>query len=207
MPDLTFGVLEAVPEPGAATPTLRFPLRVTNGSGEPVHGALVRVQVRIEPAGREYGAAEAERLRDLFGPRELWGESQRPLLWTNATLTLPSFRGEAVADLLLPVSLDLDAAATKLFRALESDVVPLAFHFSGTVFYEAAGGALQAAPISWAREARFRLPVATWQSLVERYYPDRAFLAVPRDLLARLEAYKSGRGFPTWEQALESLLA
>ena len=207
MPQLSFAIEDARPEPHAAAPLLLFRLRVTNATGEPIHGALLRCQVRIEPAARRYEAGEAERLRDVFGPREMWGDSQRPLLWTHVSHSLPSFTGSATVDLPVPCSLDLNAAGTKLFRALEGGEVPLLFLFSGTVFFASASGALQVAQVPWELEARFRLPVATWQSLVDLHYPDQAFLLVRKDFLTKLDAVKVRRGFPTWEQALESLLA
>ena len=44
-------------------------------------------------------------------------------------------------------------------RPWEDGEIPLEFLFGGTVFYAGAGGGLQVQPISWAAEARYRLPV------------------------------------------------
>jgi len=98
-------------------------------------------------------------------------------------------------------------AATKYFYALEEGEVPLLFLFSGTIFYAADDGALQVAQISWDKEAPFRLPVQVWKEMIDHYYPNSAWLRLQQDVFDRLYRYKVRRGLPTWEQALESLLA
>ena len=63
------------------------------------------------------------------------------------------------------------------------------------------------APISWDKEARFRLPVKLWQEPDGRiHYPNSAWLHLRRDVFDRLYRYKVERGFPTWEQTVERLL-
>ena len=42
--------------------------------------------------------------------------------------------------------------------------------------------------------------------MMERYYPNTAWLCLRQDVFDRLYRYKSRRGLPTWEQALEGLL-
>ena len=61
--------------------------------------------------------------------------------------------------------------------------------------------------ISWEKEANFRLPVAFWKEMMDHYYPGTAWLSLHRDTFDQLHRYKRQHGFPTWEQALESLLA
>jgi hypothetical protein len=78
--------------------------------------------------------------------------------------------------------------------------------FSGTVFYADAEDALQVAPISWEQEARFMLPVKVWRDMMDAYYPNSVWLSLRRDVFDRLYQYKTQRGIPTWEQALESVL-
>ena len=65
---------------------------------------------------------------------------------------------------------------------------------------------LQVWPVSWTKEAQFRLPVSTWQRLMDAYYPNLAFLQLRRDVYDRLYQYKVKHGIPTWEQALEAML-
>jgi hypothetical protein len=208
MPDLSFRVEGAEPERIAAAPLLLFKLRVTDNAAPPtpVHAVVLRCQVRIEPARRRYGTLEQERLLDLFGTPERWGQTLRPMLWTHLSVALPSFVGDCEADLPVPCSYDFSLAATKYFAALEGGDVALCFLFSGTMFYEGPGGALQVGQVPWDREANFRLPAATWQALMDLYYPNSAWLCLRKDVFDRLARYQGSAGLPTWEQALERLL-
>jgi hypothetical protein len=207
MPDLHFRVEGAEPERVAAAPLLLFKLRVTDAAPTPVHAVVLRCQVRIEPARRRYSAAEQDRLLDLFGTPERWGQTLRPMLWTQVSATLPPFAGNCVAGLPVPCGYDFSLAATKYFTALEGGDLPLCFLFSGTIFYEGPGGALQVAQVPWDREANFRLPAATWQALTDLYYPNSAWLCLRKDVLDRLTRYRGREGLATWEQALERLLS
>jgi hypothetical protein len=102
---------------------------------------------------------------------------------------------------------DFNVASTKYFHGIESGEIPLSFLFSGTVFYDGGDGMPQVAPISWSKEARFRLPVETWRAMMETYYPNSAWLCMRRDVFERLYQYKVRNGIPTWEAALERILA
>ncbi|MGI9034456.1 MAG: DUF6084 family protein [Pyrinomonadaceae bacterium] len=42
---------------------------------------------------------------------------------------------------------------------------------------------------------------------MEHYYPNSAWLNLRRDVFEKLQDFKMQRGFPTFEQALEILLA
>jgi hypothetical protein len=209
MPDLNFQVEGAAPERFAAAPLLLFKLRVIEAGAAPapVHAVVLRCQVRIEPARRRYDAGEQERLRDLFGTPDLWGKTLRPMLWTHVSATVPPFTGSTVIDLPVPCSYDFSVAATKYFGALEEGDIPLCFLFSGSIFYEGTGGALQVEQISWEKEAYSRLPAATWRALMEAYYPNSAWLYLRKDVFDRLNQYRSRNCLPTWEHALERLLA
>jgi hypothetical protein len=211
MPDLSFEVEKAEPLAYAAAPHLVFTLRVAEGGTEekttPIHAVTLRCQIRIEPARRRYEATEGERLLDLFGEPERWGHTVRSLLWTHASVVVPSFAGSTAVELHVPCSFDFNVAATKYFAALEDGHVPLALLFSGTIFYEAPDGGLQVAQVPWEKEAGFLLPVRAWRAMMDLYYPNTAWLCLRRDVFDRLNRYKSRRGLPTWEQALESLLA
>jgi hypothetical protein len=212
MPDLNFQVERAEPQRFAAAPLLLFTLRVTEAvavgaTPTPIHAVALRCQVRIEPARRRYDVPEQERLLDLFGTPERWGQTLRPMLWTHVSALVPSFTGAGAVDLPVPCSYDFNLAATKYFAALDEGDLPLCFLFSGTIFYESAAGALQVAPIPWEKEASFRLPVATWRGLMDQYYPNSAWLCLRKDVFDRLDRYRSRQGLPTWEEALERLLA
>ena len=207
MPDLRFQVEGAEVTPYAMAPVLTFRLRVTNAlPDEVIHNVVLRCQIQIETTKRHYGPGEETRLRDLFGEPERWGQTLRAMLWTHASVVVPPFTGEVVAELPVACTYDFNLAATKYFYALEGGEIPLDFLFSGSVFYQDGEGALQVAPISWALEARFRLPVKTWQQLMDTYYPNIAWVELRRDVFDRLYRYKIRHGIPTWEQAVERIL-
>jgi hypothetical protein len=207
VPELKFEVRGARADRVAAAPLLLFEAAVTDADAGDVHTVALRCQVRIEPSRRRYSPAERDRLRDLFGTAERWGQTLLPFPWAQVTAVVPAFHGSRTFDLPVPCSFDFSLAATKYFAALEGGELPLCFLFSGTVFYEGAEGGLQVAQIPWDREASFRLPAATWRGLMDHYYPDSAWLCLRRDVFDRLEQYRSRAGVPTTDQALERLLA
>jgi hypothetical protein len=207
MPDLSFRIESAEVTPFAMAPTLGFGLRVVNATpDETVHNVVLRCQIRIEVTRRPYNAAEERRLGDLFGETSRWGQTLRPMLWTHASMVVPPFTGEILTELPVACTYDFNVAATKYFYGLEGGEVPLDFLFSGSVFHQRADGPLQVAPISWSEEARFRLPVATWQRLIDTYYPNQAWIQLRRDVFDRLYQYKVSHGIPTWEEAVERML-
>jgi hypothetical protein len=212
MPDLNFRIEGAEPLRFAAVPTIGVRLHISEavapgGSSTPIHSVILRCQVRIEPARRSYTVEEKERLSDLFGTSDRWGQTLRPMLWTHVSVVVPSFEGSADVELPIPCSFDFNLAATKYFAALDSGELPLCFLFSGTIFYEADDSALQVSQISSEKEAEFRLPAATWRSMMDHYYPNSAWLGLRKDVFNRFDQYRRDHGLPTWEQAMERLLA
>ena len=77
--------------------------------------------------------------------------------------------------------------------------------FSGTVFWS-VGDRLQVEPIAWHTEARYRLPVATWRDLMDKYFPNGGWLRLPHETIDALGAFKAREALPTFEQAIELLL-
>jgi uncharacterized protein DUF6084 len=208
MPDLNFAVESAEAVPFAAAPMLSLKLRVSNRQpDEVIHTIALRAQIQIEATRRRYTAAEKEKLGDLFGDPDRWSRTLRAMLWTHASVVIPSFTGATLADLQVPCTFDFNVAATKYFHGVSDGEIPLNLLFSGTVFYAAPDGLLQVAPISWEKEARFRLPVQVWRTMMDEYYPNSAWLALHRDVFERLYEFKVRNGFPSWEEALERLLA
>jgi hypothetical protein len=208
MPELSFRVESAAVTPFAMAPLLSFGLRVINGSpDETIHNVVLRCQIRIEVTRRHYRRTEEEGLKDLFGEPSRWGQTLRAMLWTHASTVVPPFSTEILTELPVTCTYDFNLAATKYFHALEEGEIPLEFLFSGSVFYQRAEGPLQVAPISWSEEAKYRLPVATWQRLMDSYYPNQAWVQLRRDVFDRLYQYKVSQGIPTWEEAVERMLA
>jgi hypothetical protein len=211
MPDLRFQVLMAEPEPYAVGPLLRFKLQVCQKAAPgvevvPIHAVTLQCQIRIDPAQRGYSALEKEKLLDLFDRPARWGQTLRPMLWTHASLGIGPFTDAIQVNLPVPCTYDFNVAISKYCYALEDGAIPVTLLFSGTIFHEGEGGEFQVAQIPWDRDAAFRLPVHVWKEMMEHYYPNSAWLCLRKDVFDRLYQYKSCRGLPTWEQALESLL-
>ena len=206
MPNLDFRVEGAEVPEYAAVPSLLFKLRIENLEEEPIRSVALNTQIRIAATQRHYEAAEQERLLELFGEPHRWKDTLRSLLWTHTVLQVPRFSGSTVVDMPVTCTYDLEVVATKYFFALENGEVPLEFLFSGTVFYAAEGGRLQTARISWEKEAEFRLPVQLWKEMMERYFPNSAWIRLHRDAFDQLYDYKIRMGLPTWEATVEALL-
>lgn len=206
-PDLNFEVIGAEAPAFAAQPTLAFKLCVTSADTQTIiHSVILRSQVQIAVTRRTYSAEAKERLLDVFDEPARWTETLRSLLWTHASTTVPQFSGEITVDLPIPCTYDFEVVSTKYFAALEDGEIPLVFLFSGSIFYTGEAGNLQVGPISWQKEATYRLPVATWRALIERYYPNSAWIRLHKDVFDQLYRYKATRGLPTWDEVLLQLL-
>jgi Family of unknown function (DUF6084) len=200
---LRFACTGARPEPFAAGPSLLFDLRIS--SDQRVHSVALRTQIRIEPRGRSYAPEEAAKLVDLFGERERWGETLNPLQLATVGSTVAGFTGEITTPITVPLTYDLDIAATKYFHGLAGGEVPLLLLFSGTVYYAGPGG-VQVGLVPWHEEAAFRLPVATWRAAMDDHYPASGYLRLGTAALDALSAYRSLHVIPTWDATVERLL-
>jgi Family of unknown function (DUF6084) len=206
MPELDFCVESVAAVPYAAAPTLAFRLRVTNADREEViHSMALRAQIQIEVTRRHYSAEEQARLSDLFGEPGRWGQTLKTMLWTHVAVNAPPFQGETTVDIPVPCTFDFNVASTKYFHGLNEGDLPLNFLFSGTVFYQSEQEGLQVAPISWEKEAKFRLPLKIWKQMIDEYYPNTAWLCLRRDAFERLYEYKVRNGIPTWEEVIERI--
>src|ERR1700751_3344094 len=166
MPDLAFRIEGADAAQLSAAPQIIFKLRLTNAdTAEMIHSVVLRCQVQIEVTRRRYSTEEQEHLHDLFGEPERWSQTLRNLLWTHVNVNVPAFTGKTLIDLPIPCTFDFNVGASKYFYGLDDGFVPLCVMFSGTVFYTRGSESLQAAPISWDKEARFTLPVKVWRDM------------------------------------------
>jgi hypothetical protein len=206
MPDLDFRIESVAPVPYAAAPTLSFKLRLTSTNREEaIHSMVLRAQIHIEVTRRHYTAEEQARLSDLFGEPARWGQTLKTMLWTHVALNVPGFQGETTVEIPVPCTFDFNVASTKYFHGLSEGDLPLNFLFSGTVFYRGEQDELQVAPISWEKEAKFRLPLKVWKQMIDEYYPNTAWLCLRRDAFERLYEYKVRNGIPTWEEVIERI--
>jgi Family of unknown function (DUF6084) len=207
MVELDFTVRDAAPVQYAAVPTLGFELAIASRGEEPIRSVVLDVQIQIAARRRSYGEEEHPRLGDLFGEPHRWSDTLRTIPWLRTTQVVPAFTGETVVTLEVPCTYDFEVTGAKYLAALDDGEVPLEFLFGGTVFYTAAGGALQAALIGWDREAEHRLPVRVWRETMDRYFPGSAWLRLDREAFDRLYAYRSRHALPSWEHTLDRLLA
>lgn len=192
----------------SAVPLLLFKLRAANPAPNvPIEHVMVQAQIRIEAAHRDYSAGERERLSELFGAGEEWSRGLRGLLWATASVAIPGFVGECTVDLPVPCSQDVEIAATRFFDGVEQGDAPLSFLFSGPIFFRNEEGDLQIAQIAHHNEARFRLPLAVWRSLMATHYADAVWLRIDRDLFEAIGRYKRRERLPGIGEALRALLA
>jgi hypothetical protein len=206
MANLIFGCTEARADPYAVTPTLTFPLTITESSGASVHAIALRCQIRIEPHRRRHSATEARRLHDLFGDTSRWADTVKPIQLAIVTTTVPAFSALTEINVQMPCTYDLEVASARYLQALDDGTIPLLFLFSGTVFL-AQGNGYAVELVPWSAEASYRMPVSVWQDVVSLHFPDSAWLRCSRETLDALSAFKSERALPTWDATLTALLA
>lgn len=207
MPEINFQVTGIEPASRGLTPLLHFKLRITaTPNTHSIEALLLNVQIQIQSPQRSYSSAEKERLVELFGTPERWGQTLRNRLWTHTNATVGAFTGETEIILPVPCSFDLNLAATKYFYALADGDIPLLFLFSGSIFYARPDGGLQIERVSWEKECTYRVPVQVWKKLMEEHYPNSAWLYLQRETFDCLWAYRRKNGFATWEQTIDHLL-
>lgn len=203
---LEFGVEGVKVATNAATPTLKFRLRVKETKAQPIYAILLRCQLQIEPRRRRHSSGEQERLLDVFSVPERWSESLHPLVWAQATVNVGAFEGSAEVELPVACTYDFEVTAAKYLAAIGEGEIPLRFLFSGTVFVKAENGFL-VQQVPWDREAVYRMPLAVWREAMDAYFPDSAWLRVSRETLERLQRFRATNGWANWDQAMEALLA
>jgi len=207
MPDLDFKVISVEAAVHGIAPLLHFKLEVTNTpQAETIQSVMLQAQIQIHPTQRSYAAEEKEKLGELFGTPDRWGQTLRARLWTHANATVRQFAGKTETILSVPCTYDLNVAATKYFYALEAAEVPLLFLFSGTIFYQAPDGRLQIQQVSWNKECAYRMTVSVWKEMMDQHYPNTAWLTLERRLFERLYAFRRREGLSNWDQTIERLL-
>ena len=203
--DLAFTVVDVMPEPYAATPTLIARVGVSTSGDEPVHTIALRCQIRIEPLRRGYSDEEAVGLADLFGPRERWATSQHTFVWQHCTAMVQGFTGSTEVSLPLECTYDFEVAGAKYLHALRDGIVPLQFLFSGTVFRAGAHG-FSVQQVPWDCEDHYGMPVSVWRDLIQQHYPDNGWVRLSHDTVKALATYKSERGLLSIDDAVTALL-
>ena len=205
-PEPEFRVLGASGRPHAALPTLDFDIHVSETSGRQVYLLALSAQVMIEPARRSYDAQTRARLVELFGPEERWSMTSRSLLWTQVDALVPSFTGATTFRLPIILSYDHELVAAKYFHSVRDGELPLAFNFNGTIYYRADDGRLQITLVPWSCSAEFRMPVSVWHELIDRYYPQTAWVTLRAETLDALRREKARRGATSIDACVAQLL-
>lgn len=207
MPDLDLRITGAEPAARGLTPLLHFKLEITNAPvTERIHAVILQAQIQLQSPQRRYSDQEKEKLLELFGTPDRWGQTLRDKLWTHTSASLGQFTGHTETILPVQCTYDLNVIATRYFQALETGDVPLLFLFSGTIFYAGPEGQLQVQPIPWNKECVFRLPLEAWHRMMDQHFPNGAWITVHRDVFERLCAYRRRHGLTTWEKVIEQLL-
>jgi hypothetical protein len=205
VPDPTFEVVGVEPIAHAASPTLRFTLRVTEAAERSVHAIALSAQINIDPARRTYDADTRDRLVELFGPPERWAATTRSFLWTQVGALVPEFTGSADFTLTVPCTYDLEISAAKYFYSLPDGEIPLTFHFSGTILYSEEGR-VQIAMVPWSCSAKYKLAVADWKAMMALYYPGGGWVRLETATLDRLQERKAESGLPSFDACVAELL-
>jgi Family of unknown function (DUF6084) len=203
---LEFTVLGAEPLEHSATPGVRFHLHVSEPAGREVYTIALSTQIQIEPARRGYDDATRERLVELFGAPERWAATTRPFQWARVDTLVPSFTGSTAFTLELPCTYDLEVAASKYFHSLPDGVVPLGFHFNGTVLYCGERDRLQVVLVPWSCSARWRMPVDVWTRTIAAHYPGGGWVRLERETLDALARRKALRGAHSFDDTVRELL-
>jgi Family of unknown function (DUF6084) len=205
MTELSFTCLDVRPEAYAAAPTLLFRLRIEVAAGQRVRALALRTQIRIEPARRGHSEQEAERLLELFGERGRWGDTLKPFQFANTSTVVPSFTDSIEVDVSVPCSYDMEVAAGRYFHALQDGQIPFILLFSGTIFGDGEKN-LWIEQVPWHAEARYRMPVAVWRTMMDMHFPGSGWLRLRRDTIDALAEFRASRALPTWDDAIIGVL-
>ena len=205
IPDPSFEVVGVESVAHAASPTLRFSLRVAETAGRSLHAIALSAQINIDPARRTYDAETRDRLVELFGPAERWASTTRSFLWTQVGALVPEFSGTAEFTLTVPCTYDLEISAAKYFYSLPDGEIPLTFHFSGTILYS-EGEKVQIAMVPWSCSAKYKLAVAEWKAMMALYYPGGGWVRLETATLDRLQERKAESGLPSFDACVAELL-
>jgi len=206
MVELRFKIEGAKAEPFSASPLLLFSLHVETEPQRRIDSIMLNCQIRIEPTRRAYSVSERERLCELFGAPARWSETLRSLLWTQVNVVVPRFETETTVRLGAPCTFDFCVASAKYFYGVKEGEIPLAFLFSGSLFFKDEAGALQIEQISWSAEAHHRMPLAVWRDAMDMHYPNGVLLRLDAQSFDRLYRFKRRCGLLDFDDVLAALL-
>jgi hypothetical protein len=204
--DLVFDCVDCKPDRYAAAPTLVFKLRIAETTGVRLHSIGLKCQIRIEPQRRRYSAVESERLTDLFGGPERYGETLHPMQLATVPVQVQGFTGSTEVDVPVACSYDLEVATGRYFDALSDGEIPLVLLFSGTIFYRDDAGNVVVGQVPWDKEANYRLPVSIWREMIDLFFPNAGWIRLRNDTVDALTRFKSREAVPGWDETIALLL-
>jgi hypothetical protein len=197
-----FSVLDVSPERRAATPAVRFRLRV-RVQGEPVEAAVLRVRVQIEPQRRGYTAGEEPLLHELFGSSDEGSLDMRPLLWYEGAVVLDRFSFATEFDVTVPCTYDTYVAAGRYVTALRDGEIPVRLLFSGTAF---RAGNREVDIEDLRSDVEARVSVQAWHDAMEVRFPKQAWIRVDNVTFDALCRYRAEHALMDWESTFAHLL-
>jgi hypothetical protein len=203
--DLDFRCMGARAATWAAAPTLLFDLQIIEETGRRIYAIGLHCQIRLDPIRRRYSSEEESALLELFGDPARWGRTLHPIQVATVSTLVPGFTGTITVEIPLPCTYDTEVAAAKYFRSLDDGEIPLMLLFSGSVYFPGGDG-LVVENIPWDRECAYRLPVKTWQELMDAHFPGTGWLRLQTETLEALQRYRRTRMLPSWEDTFAALL-
>lgn len=201
-----FTILDVAPVVPALAPALRFSLHVSDPLGRDVVTIALSTQVHVEPAKRPYDAETRERLTDLFGTPARWPATTHPFEWARVEVLVPSFTGATSFELQLPVSYDLEIAATRFCWSLPGGHIPVAMHFSGMVVARDDDGRIAIERVPWSCSARWSMPVDAWKRAVSDQFPEGGWVRLEEPTLRALAARRAEQGDHSFDATVRGLL-
>ncbi|MDX6286478.1 MAG: hypothetical protein QOG53_1963 [Frankiales bacterium] len=205
MAELSFECLDVTAEQYTAAPTLTFRLRITEATGVPVHTLALHTQIRIEPVRRRYDPLEVDRLNDLFGTPDRWGDTLHAMQFATVSTMIQGFVDSTEVDIPVQCTFDTEVAASKYFTSLADGEIPFLLLFSGTAFIRGGTGVV-VDPVPWDREVNFRMPVATWRELMDYHFGGSAWLRMGRHSIDALSRFRTSRALKSWDDTVAHLL-
>ena len=205
---LTCAFRSKPPKPLPTRPrrTITFKVRATDAEKLPIHSIALRVQVQIEPPRRRYTPEEQENLRGAVRRARTLEQIRASAAVDEPQRQRSGLRRQHRNRRAGPLHLRLQRGDHEVHLWPRAGEIPITLLFSGTVFHAGRMG-LQVAQIPWDRDASYRLPVQLWKEMMDFYYPNTAWLCLHREVFDKLYKFKAQHGIPTWEQALERILA
>src|ERR1051325_4059227 len=103
MPDLDFKVFGVEAAKRGLTPLLHFKTEIVNRTpAEKIQSVMLQAQIQVQSAQRAHSATEKEKLRELFGRPEEWGQTLRSKLLAHANCIVSGCADRIDAMLVVP---------------------------------------------------------------------------------------------------------